>query len=33
VAQNAIALAIIWPVLMVAVFAPLSVWRYRNLSR
>jgi ABC-type multidrug transport system permease subunit len=33
VAQNAIALAIIWPVLIVTVFAPLSVWRYRNLSR
>jgi ABC-type polysaccharide/polyol phosphate export permease len=33
VATNALVLAVVWPILIVAVFAPLSVWRYRNLSR
>ena len=33
VAQNATLLAVAWPILIVAVFAPLSIWRYRHLSR
>ena len=33
VADNAVMLAVAWPVLIVAVFLPLSVHRYRNLSR
>ena len=33
VAQNAGLLAIAWPVLIIAIFAPLSVHRYRRLSR
>ncbi|MEV1331437.1 ABC transporter permease [Micromonospora costi] len=32
-AQHAVALAVAWPVLLVAVFLPLSVRRYRQLSR
>nr|WP_221475508.1 ABC transporter permease [Sphaerisporangium rubeum] len=32
-AQHAMALAIIWPVVLLAVFFPLSVRRYRRLSR
>ncbi|CAL9514370.1 Daunorubicin_doxorubicin resistance ABC transporter permease protein DrrB [Streptomyces sp. enrichment culture] len=31
--ENAMALAIAWPVVLVAVFAPLAVRRYQNLSR
>jgi ABC-type polysaccharide/polyol phosphate export permease len=33
VADNAMWLAVAWPLLIVAVFLPLSVRRYRNLSR
>jgi ABC-2 type transport system permease protein len=33
VAQNATFAAVAWPVLLLAVFLPLSVWRYRRLSR
>ena len=33
VAQNAGLLAIAWPVLIIAIFAPLAVHRYRRLSR
>lgn len=33
VAQHALLMAIVWPVLLVAVFFPLSVRRYRLLSR
>jgi ABC-type polysaccharide/polyol phosphate export permease len=33
VAENAMALAVAWPVLIIGVFLPLSVHRYRNLSR
>jgi len=33
VAQNAQILAVAWPVLLVAIFLPLSVRRYRRLSR
>jgi ABC-type multidrug transport system permease subunit len=33
VAQNAELLAIVWPLLIVAVFAPLAMRRYRSLSR
>jgi ABC-2 type transport system permease protein len=33
VAQNAILLAVVWPVLIIGVFLPLSVRRYRRLSR
>jgi ABC-2 type transport system permease protein len=32
-AENAILMAIVWPLLIVAIFLPLSVRRYRNLSR
>ncbi|MER7892788.1 ABC transporter permease [Micromonospora sp. NPDC094482] len=32
-AQHALALAVAWPVLLIAVFLPLSVRRYRQLSR
>jgi ABC-2 type transport system permease protein len=31
--QNALVLAIVWPVLLVAIFLPLSVRKYRRLSR
>ncbi|MEV6523924.1 ABC transporter permease [Longispora sp. NPDC051575] len=31
--EHALALALAWPVLLVAIFLPLSVWRYRRLSR
>ncbi|RZQ60534.1 ABC transporter permease [Amycolatopsis suaedae] len=33
VAGNAQLMAVVWPVAMIAVFAPLSVHRFRNLSR
>lgn len=33
VAQNALLLAIIWPLVLMAIFIPLSVRRYRRLSR
>ena len=33
VAQNAIWLAVLWPLVIIAIFLPLSVHRYRNLSR
>jgi ABC-type multidrug transport system permease subunit len=33
VADNAVVLAALWPVLLVAIFAPLAIRRYRNLSR
>jgi ABC-2 type transport system permease protein len=33
VAQNAVALAVMWPLLLVAIFLPLSAWKYRRLSR
>ncbi|MDO3705674.1 ABC transporter permease [Micromonospora sp. C28SCA-DRY-2] len=32
-AQHAVALAVVWPLLLIAVFLPLSVRRYRRLSR
>ncbi|MFF5178741.1 ABC transporter permease [Micromonospora sp. NPDC000316] len=32
-AENAIMLAVLWPVVLIAVFAPLAVRRYRRLSR
>lgn len=32
VAQHAVEMAILWPVLLVVVFCPLSVWRYRRLG-
>ncbi|MFC7531113.1 ABC transporter permease [Actinoplanes sp. GCM10030250] len=32
-AQHAMFLAVAWPVLLIAVFAPLAVYRYRRLSR
>lgn len=32
-AQNAIALAVVWPLALVAVFLPLAVWRHQRLSR
>jgi ABC-2 type transport system permease protein len=31
--ENALLLAILWPLLLVAIFFPLAVWRYRRLSR
>jgi ABC-2 type transport system permease protein len=33
VTQHALQMAIVWPLLLVAIFFPLSVWRYRRLSR
>ncbi|MFC0529415.1 ABC transporter permease [Phytohabitans kaempferiae] len=33
VAQNPLLLAILWPVLLIAIFAPLAVRRYQRLSR
>ncbi|HTF11940.1 MAG TPA: ABC transporter permease [Asanoa sp.] len=33
VEQHAILMAIVWPVLLIAIFGPLSVHRYRNLDR
>jgi ABC-2 type transport system permease protein len=32
-ARNAIAMAVVWPVLLVAIFLPLSVRRFRGLAR
>jgi ABC-2 type transport system permease protein len=32
-AENALSLAIIWPILLVAIFLPFSVRKYRRLSR
>jgi ABC-type multidrug transport system permease subunit len=33
IAQHAVAMAVAWPLLIVAIFLPLSVQRYRQLSR
>jgi ABC-type polysaccharide/polyol phosphate export permease len=33
VAENAQVLAVVWPVLLLAIFVPLSIHRYRHLSR
>jgi ABC transporter DrrB family efflux protein len=33
IAQNAMLMAIVWPLLLIAVFLPLSVQRYRRLGR
>lgn len=33
VAQNAVLMAVVWPLVLLAVFVPLSVARYRRLSR
>lgn len=33
VAQNSVLMAIVWPVLLTAIFAPLAVRKYQNLSR
>lgn len=33
VAQNAVLMALVWPLVLLAVFVPLSVARYRRLSR
>ena len=33
VADNAVALAVAWPIILLAIFAPLSIHRYRHLSR
>jgi ABC-2 type transport system permease protein len=33
IAENAMLMSVVWPVVIVAVFLPLSVWRYRRLSR
>lgn len=33
IAQNAMLMAVVWPLLIIAIFLPLSVRRYRNLSR
>ena len=32
IAQNPLLMAVVWPLVLVAVFAPLSVHRYRSLS-
>ena len=33
IAQHSVVMAVIWPLVIVAVFATLSVWRYREMSR
>ena len=33
VAQHPVLMAVAWPLVIVAVFAPLSVYRYREMSR
>ncbi|HXV94182.1 MAG TPA: ABC transporter permease [Pseudonocardia sp.] len=33
IAQNALLMAVVWPMLITAVFAPLAVARYRNLAK
>jgi ABC-2 type transport system permease protein len=33
VAQHPVLMAVVWPLVIVAVFAPLSVYRYREMSR
>lgn len=33
IAQNAVLMAVVWPLLIVAVFAPLSIRRYQELGR
>jgi hypothetical protein len=33
IAQNALLMAVLWPIVIFAVFFPLSVRRYRRLSR
>lgn len=33
IVENAMLMAIVWPLVLIAVFLPLSVWRYRRLSR
>ncbi len=32
ITQNPLLMAVVWPLVLVAVFAPLCVHRYRNLS-
>lgn len=33
ISDNALALAVAWPLLLIAIFLPLSAWKYRRLSR
>ena len=33
IAENAVLMAILWPLLLIAIFLPLSVRQYRRLSR
>lgn len=33
IAQHGVLMAVVWPLLLLAVFFPLSAWRYRRLSR
>jgi ABC-2 type transport system permease protein len=33
VAQHPLLMAVVWPLVIIAVFAPLSVHRYREMSR
>ncbi len=33
VAEHAVAMAVVWPLLIIAVFAPLSVRRFQRMSR
>ena len=33
VAENAVLMAVVWPVVIIGIFLPLAVHRYRNLSR
>jgi ABC-type polysaccharide/polyol phosphate export permease len=33
VVEHALPMAVVWPVALTAVFAPLSVWRFRRMSR
>jgi ABC-2 type transport system permease protein len=33
IARNAMLMAVVWPMMLIALFAPLAIRRYRNLSR
>lgn len=33
ITENAILMAVVWPLVLIAIFAPLAVHRYRSMSR
>ena len=33
VTQHALLMAVVWPVILIAIFLPLAVWRYQRMSR